>query len=191
MQALAAVLAPPSLPLQPHCHWPPLPFTLVAVPVAHRLADGAVTLASELPQTPGMGAALAVKLAVVVCTAVVSAPRLEPSSLVPVVWPLRRVNVAVRLPVIGAVSCTVIVSPLLTMACCTQAPPFTWNCGSPSPLMRAPPHAWPGVMLGERVKTPKVTAAPGVAAFCAAGEVKAMKGCPPRTRWMLRFVPRG
>ena len=45
--------------------------------------------------------------------------------LVPVVSPLRSVRVAVLAPLAGAVRRTTIWSLLLTMACCTQAPPFT------------------------------------------------------------------
>ena len=45
--------------------------------------------------------------------------------LVPQVSPLCRVKMAVLAPLAGAVRRTTIWSPLLTMACCTQAPPFT------------------------------------------------------------------
>ncbi len=61
-QAFAAVLAPVALPLQPHVHGP-VPETAVAVPVLHRLADGAtsagVTLLAE-PQAPLIGIRLKV-----------------------------------------------------------------------------------------------------------------------------------
>ena len=55
--AVAAVLLPVALPLQPHVHGP-VPDTAVAVPVLHKLADGATNAgAAPLaePQAPLIG----------------------------------------------------------------------------------------------------------------------------------------
>ena len=119
---------PPPLPLQLQPQAPLLPAMLVAVPALHRSAAGAVALATLLavPQAPPTGAAVSVKLALVSLLIVASLPPLAALVLVPVVCPLRRVRVAVLAPLAGAVRRTTIWSPLLTMACCTQAPsPFT------------------------------------------------------------------
>ena len=56
-QAVADVLVPVALPLQPHVHGP-LPETAVAVPVLHKFADGATNAGAPPlaePQTPLMG----------------------------------------------------------------------------------------------------------------------------------------